>query len=54
MQQGLKGLKLLCSVIFKKTKQNKKKAISFMSRDKFIFWAFFGTQGGAFSLRHFL
>lgn len=21
---------------------------------QFIFWAFFGTQGGAFSLRHFL
>lgn len=32
----------------------KKKSHFLHVQRQFIFWAFFGTQGGAFSLRHFL
>lgn len=48
-QQGLEGLNMLCSVLKKK-----KKSHFLHVQRQFIFWAFFGTQGGAFSLRHFL
>lgn len=50
LQQGLKGLNLICSMIFFFFL----KSHFLRVQRQFIFWAFFRTQGGAFSLRHFL